>query len=159
MFTFSRVCVAAVLLMAACTEPSASPATATAPDAASAPAPTPEATPALMPTPAPTSEPTPQPTPEPTPVPTTEDPDLAPPTSIKAIDVQVSSLLLTWEPGADAEAYRVYVNDELVADNVMGTAYQVENLKRGNRYVFMVSSLRSPDLESPRSKRVTVNFF
>ena len=78
---------------------------------------------------------------------------------IKAVDVQISSLLLTWEASDDADAYRVYLNDELLAAEVTGTAYQVKDLKSGNRYVFSVSALKDTDKESPRSKSISVNFF
>ena len=84
-------------------------------------------------------------------------PFLFPPQNIV---VNLENGVLTWEAPVFSdvngvlESYNIYLNDELFADNVFGTAYLLNNLELGESYVVGVEAV----YEDGISEIVTLNF-
>ena len=81
-------------------------------------------------------------------------PSDAPPTPMNLmIQPGNGEITLTWDAVRDASNYKVYRDDSLIADDVMGTTYRDTGLTNGQEYSYQVSTVKD-GAESKRSAEV-----
>ena len=79
--------------------------------------------------------------------------DLKPavPANVVATATSTSAITLTWNAAANAKAYNVYYNGELLKANVYVTSYNIINLEKDTEYCYTVSAVNGAE-ESAQSE-------
>ena len=81
---------------------------------------------------------------------------MATPKGLNAENKGHGNVKLTWQAVAEAESYKVSVDDTVVAEGVTALAQTVKGLTVGQEYTFQVSAVRGEDVSAAAEVKLTI---